>query len=82
MRLQLAQRTGALLTLGGFAGSPMPPAQFTIAGLEERVLLVDSEGQIRYANSGMAELLGATDKHELLRSTLAQWEGRGSLRTR
>ena len=80
-RLQslLAEQVGQLFNLGEAAQSALPPSNFTIAGLEERVLLVDAEGSIRYANSGMAELLGAPDKHVLLRTSLAQWEGVGAL---
>jgi class 3 adenylate cyclase len=79
LRLQLSAQTDALFTMGGFKVSEMPPTNFTIAGLEERVLVVDSENNIRYANTGMAELLGAEDKHDLLRAPLSRWDASGKL---
>ena len=51
-----------------------PGASFTIAGLEEMVLLVDDSGIIRFANSAMAILLGAKDKTALLKTRLAEWD--------
>lgn len=77
LRRELSERTDALVSVAGFSRSALPPAKFTIAGLEERVLLVDADGLIRYVNSGMAQLLGAGDKAELLRTPLASWDGRG-----
>jgi class 3 adenylate cyclase len=68
-----------MFTMGQLSHSALPPSNFTIAGLEEKVLLVDATGAIRYANTGMAELLGAPDKHVLLRSQLADWDGKGLL---
>jgi len=79
LRRELSDRTEAMLSVAGFSRSALPPANFTIAGLEERILLLDAEGLIRYVNSGMAQLLGAQDKSEVLRSPLAQWDGRGLL---
>jgi class 3 adenylate cyclase len=75
----LAAQAGAMLTFGGFSHTGQPQAHFTIAGLEEQVLLVDGDGQIRYANSSMATLLGAPDKQAVLRTPLAQWELTGAL---
>jgi len=79
LRRALDQRTNALFTVGGFKATNLPPTNFTISGLDERVLVVDEDGLIRYANSGMAELLGAADKHDLLRSPLSRWDGHGML---
>jgi class 3 adenylate cyclase len=77
LRQQLSEGSSALFSVAGLSRSALPPAKFTIAGLEERVLLVDSDDQIRYANSGMAQLLGAGDKAELLRTSISVWEGKG-----
>jgi class 3 adenylate cyclase len=79
LRRQLSDRTDALFTMGGFKASALPPATFTIAGLEEQVLVVDEGGLIRYVNSGMATLLGGDGKQALLRSPLARWDGQGML---
>jgi len=49
-------------------------ASFTIVGLEEMVLLVNDQGLISFANSGMTQLLGAKDKKELLKSRLSDWD--------
>lgn len=79
LRRELSDRAEAMLSVAGFSRSALPPANFTIAGLEERVVLVDGAGLIRYLNSGMAQLLGSADKNEVLRTPLLQWEGRGAL---
>ncbi|MCD6118769.1 adenylate/guanylate cyclase domain-containing protein [bacterium] len=64
----------ALLSVAEVKRSLLPPSSFTIVGLEEFVLLIDKDGLIRYANTGMARLLGAKSKKELLKSELSQWD--------
>ncbi len=48
-------------------------SSFSIAGLEEMVLLVDANGLVKYANNSMAKLIGAQDKKELLHTPIKNW---------
>ena len=54
--------------------SVAPPESFTISGLEEMILLIDDQGQIKFANSSMANFLGAKDKKQILKTPLSDWD--------
>ena len=79
-------RSGALLTMAGAKSMAAGPGgSFTIAGLEEMVLLVDENGTLSFLNTEMARLLGAEHKAAVLGTDLERWDqgplGEGFLAT-
>jgi class 3 adenylate cyclase len=68
-------RSGALLTMAGAKSMAAGPGgSFTIAGLEEMVLLVDENGTLSFLNTEMARLLGAEHKAAVLGSSVERWD--------
>jgi class 3 adenylate cyclase len=56
---------------------PKTNSNFTIVGLEEFVLEINENNVITYVNDGMAKLLGAESKKEIIKNSLLQWDGKG-----
>lgn len=71
---------GALMTVVGAKPVSSAGDSFTIQGLEEMILVVDSKGEIAYLNDRMAQLLGMPPekKREALGGLISNWD-RGPL---
>jgi class 3 adenylate cyclase len=78
--LERVRGGGALMTMAGAQKVSGMGENFTIAGLDEHILVVDEKGEIAYLNDRMAQLLGVPveKRRAVLGTPVLDW-GRGPL---
>lgn len=74
--LERVRGGAAMMTVAGAKPVSEASDNFTIQGLEEMVLVLDSEGEIAYLNDRMAQLLAipADRRREAIGTSITDWE--------